>query len=176
VSDPVGAVPRIGPFLVELERLEQAQRPGVFLVDRVQAIPGGVLVQILSGEHIALNSTASTRTIAAALHAKVHDLQVPADDAEFPIPTEPDVQKQWAVLHYALGAFESLLLEHAQVHVLAVERDGTRATVQVARGPHGTVESYSLDLDLDREIDFGLADTIAFAPSYGLVNGSLNQN
>lgn len=174
MGEPAGPVPRIGPFLVELERLEQAQRPGVFLVDRVQAVPDGVLLHLPSGEDVALAASASTRSIAAALHDKTPDLQVPADDAEFPVPTEPDVEKQWAVLHYALGAFESSILEHAQVHVLAAERDGTRATVQISRGPEGTIESYSLDLD--REIDFGLADTIAFAPDYGCVNGSLNRS
>lgn len=167
------SVPRIGRFLVELERLEQAQRPGVFLVDRVEAIPAGVLLRLPSGEHVTVDATASTRSIATALHGTTLDLQVPADDAEFPIPTEPDVQKQWATLHYALGAYESAILEPAQVQVLAVQRHGTSATVHITRGPGGILEDYQLDLD--REIDLGLADTIAFAPSYDQVGGSLDR-
>lgn len=56
--------------------------------------------------------------------------------------------------------------------MLAVERRGSRATVQVLRGTSGVPESYWVDLD--REIGTGLADTLAFAPAYGRVNGSLN--
>lgn len=168
------SVPRIGHFLVELERLEQAQHPGVLLVDRVEAIPAGVLLQLPSGEQVTVDATASTRSIATALHGKVPDLQVPTDTAEFPIPTEPDVQKQWATLHYALGAYETAILEPAQVQVLAVQRHGTSATVHIRRGPAGSLENYPLDLD--REIDLGLADTIAFAPAYKNINGSLNRD
>ncbi|GAA2750173.1 hypothetical protein [Amnibacterium kyonggiense] len=61
------------------------------------------------------------------------------------------------------------------IHLLAVERHGSSATIRILRGPDDSVETYSIDLD--REIEIGLADTlaiaIAIARAYGLGNGSL---
>lgn len=88
------SLPRIGGFLVELERLERAQRPGVFLVDRVEATPHGVALLIPSGAEVLLPPDASTIGIGEALHAPIPHLQVPAADTETPFSAEPDVPTQ----------------------------------------------------------------------------------
>ena len=127
-----------------------------------------------SGVEVVMPVDASTATIGEALRRSIPDLQIPDVDEDPGISAEPDVQVQWAQLHYALGAYENAILADALVHVLAVERRGSSATVRIVRGPDDSVETYSVDLD--RVIDIGLADTLAFAPAYGLVNGSLNQS
>lgn len=165
-------VPRIGRFLVELERLERAQDDGIFLVDRFEATPQGVKLTTSSGIDLVLPVDASTADIGDALRGSGLDLQIPASDEDAGLSAQPDVQVQWAQLHYALGAYENAILTDAQVQVLAAQRYGTSAAVDVLRGPDNIVETYSVNLD--REIDIGLADTLAFAPTYGLVNGSLD--
>jgi hypothetical protein len=156
-----------------LERLERSQRPGVFLVNGLAATPSGVMLMSPSGLEVVVPVNASTAAIGEALRRSIPDLRIPDADEDPGISAEPDVQVQWAQLHYALGAYETAILADAQVHVLAVERHGSSATVRIMRGPDDAVETYSIDLN--REIDIGLADTLAFAPAYGLVNGSLNQ-
>lgn len=143
----------MGAFLVALERLEQAQRPGVFLAEKVEATPTGVALRQPSGVTVTLPYSSTTGSIAEALRIGTPNLQIPRDDAEFPLSSEPNVQVQWAQLHYALGAFESLLLADAHVRVVSAERHGTSATVQVIREPDRRLETYTLDLD--REIDIG---------------------
>lgn len=170
---PSSPVPQLGEFLVRLERLERSQRPGVFLVDRITATPGGVILMAPSGLEALVPVDAPTAGIGEALRRSIPDLQIPDADQDPGISAEPSVQVQWAQLHYALGAYENAILADAQVRVLAVERHGSSATVRIVRGPDDAVETYSIHLD--REIDIGLADTLAFAPTYGLVNGSLNQ-
>lgn len=174
VTESPSPLPRLGHFLVRLERLGRWQRPGVFLVDRLTAIPGGVMLVPPSGVEFVMPVDASTAAIGEALRRSIPDLQVLDADEDPGICAEPDVQVQWAQLHYALGAYENAILDDAHVHILAVERHGGSARVCIARGADNCVETYSIDLD--RAIDIGLADTIAFAPAYGLVNGSLNQS
>ena len=170
---PSTHVPQIGRFLVQLERLERAQRPAVFLVDRIEATALGVMLRPPSGVQVVLPVDASATSIGEALRAGVPELRVPQIIEETPLSDEPIVQIQWAQLHYALGAYESGILADAGVRVLAVERHGSSATVQVLRGLDETLETYSIHLD--RAIAIGLADPLAFAPSYGIVNGSLDQ-
>lgn len=165
-------VARIGTLLVELERLERAQAPGVFITDRIVARPHGVILRLPSGKEVEVEVAATASKIANAVLHEISGLREPQPEADFPWSVESDVQTQWAQLHYALGAYESSMLMEADVRVLSVERHGSSASVLVVRGSSEGVESYSVDLD--REIDLGLTDTIAFAVAYGVVGGSLN--
>lgn len=172
VAESSSPLPRLGEFLVRLERLERSQSADVFLVDRLTAAPGGVMLTLPSGAEVLVPVDASTDAIGEALRRSIPDLRMPAAGQDPGMSVDPNAQVQWAQLHYALGAYEDAILADAQVHVLAIERHGSSATVRITRGPDNSVETYSIDLD--REIDHGLADTLAFAPAYGRVNGSLN--
>jgi hypothetical protein len=56
-------LPRLSEFLVRLERLERSQRPGVFLVDRLTAAPGGVMLMSPSGVEVVIPVDVSMATI-----------------------------------------------------------------------------------------------------------------
>ena len=99
VGESSSPLPRLGEFLVRLERLERSQPADVFLVDRLTAAPSGVMLTLPSGAEVLMPVDASTDAIGEALRRSIPDLQMPDADEDPDISADPNAQVQWAQLH-----------------------------------------------------------------------------